>query len=52
MKNEYNVNKEEIISWSKGYLIRSALGITWICLYVILFFDRCCFDYFACAGRW
>ena len=37
MKNEYNVNKEEIISWSKGYLIRSALGITWICLYVILF---------------
>ena len=37
MKNEYNVNKEEIISWSKGYRIRSAFGITLICLYVILF---------------
>ena len=35
MKNEYNVNKQEIISWSKGFRTRSSMGIMVICLYVI-----------------
>ena len=35
MKNEYTVNKKEIISWSIGYRFRSAVGILLICLYSV-----------------